>query len=264
MFLAQILIMGVMLTSCLNSDDGESMYDNGCLAKVIYASEYGGAVFKDVAGNTYNASAKSVSDLVSNGASFSNVEMALIYYKWAKDENGNQLTPPNWNASTPQTYEVDLVFFQSVPTSSVEKVNTVEEIEAREYETAPIGIVNMSDDNGNTVKFDFYGDDPILCMNLYWFLTNGEDEFKMHSIRLAYVSNELTSDATELRFYLCHDIFVEQFGYEPFKLSNNAIQTQLLSFDCQVFKSINVFAIFAIKKRKDYEKNKFHNKCLCF
>lgn len=194
-----------MLTSCLNSDDGESMYDNGCLAKVIYASEYGGAVFKDVAGNTYNASAKSVSDLVSNGASFSNVEMALIYYKWAKDENGNQLTPPNWNASTPQTYEVDLVFFQSVPTSSVEKVNTVEEIEAREYETAPIGIVNMSDDNGNTVKFDFYGDDPILCMNLYWFLTNGEDEFKMHSIRLAYVSNELTSDATELRFYLCHD-----------------------------------------------------------
>ena len=45
----------------------------------------------------------------------------------------------------------------------------------------------------------------MLYMYLQWFLTNGEDEFKKHKIRLVYAYDEITESSTELKFYLCHD-----------------------------------------------------------
>ena len=59
--------------------------------------------------------------------------------------------------------------------------------------------------SSNTVKFDFYGNEPMLYMYLQWLLTNGEDEFKKHHIRLVYAFDEITADSNELKFYLCHD-----------------------------------------------------------
>ena len=37
MVAALTLVMGVMMTSCLNSDGGESLWDGYFLAKVVYA-----------------------------------------------------------------------------------------------------------------------------------------------------------------------------------------------------------------------------------
>lgn len=205
MVAALTLVMGVMMTSCLNSDGGESLYDGYVLAKVMYSGGlYGGATFQDSAGNTYTASATSVAKLENNGFSFSGIEVAFIYYKFSVDENGDQITPPDYSATTPQSYQIELVAIQEAPTEYAERVESVEELEANEYETSPIGIYSI-DSSNNSVKFDFFGDDTMLCMYLYWFLTNGEDEFEKHNIRLVYAFDEITADSDELRFYLCHD-----------------------------------------------------------
>lgn len=206
MVAALTLMMGVMMTSCLNSEGGESLYDGCFLAKVVSSSSlYGGAIFQDAGGNTYKASATSVSKLVSGGASLSDIEMCFIYFKWSVDENGNQVTPPDYSATTPQTYEIELVGFQEAPTEYAERLETVAEFEESGYETAPLAISSLSGNADNSIKFDFYGNDTMLYMYLQWFLTNGEDEFKKHKIRLVYAYDEITESSTELKFYLCHD-----------------------------------------------------------
>lgn len=206
MVAALTLVMGVMMTSCLNSDGGESLYDGYFLAKVVSAGGlYGGATLQDAGGNTYQASATSVAKLEANGFSFTDVKMAFIYYKFSVDENGNQITPPDYNATEPQTFQVELVGIQEAPTEYAERVESAEELETNKYETAPIAISDMIGSSSNTVKFDFYGNEPMLYMYLQWLLTNGEDEFKKHHIRLVYAFDEITADSNELRFYLCHD-----------------------------------------------------------
>ena len=48
MVAALTLVMGVMMTSCLNSDGGESLWDGYFVAKVVYAGGlYGGATLQD-------------------------------------------------------------------------------------------------------------------------------------------------------------------------------------------------------------------------
>ena len=207
MVAALTLIMGVMMTSCLDSEGGETLYDGYFLAKVVSAGSMygGGAVFQDAGGNTFNASYSSVAKIESGGVSLSDIEMGFIYYKWSVDENGEQLTPPDFNAETPQTYQIELVAIQEVPTEYAESLGTVAELEESGFETSPIGIANLSGTTGNSIKFDYYGDDTMLYMYIQWLLTNGEEEFKKHTIRLVYITEEITSASTELRFYLCHD-----------------------------------------------------------
>ena len=214
MVAALTLVMGVMMTSCLNSDGGESLYDGYILAKVVYAGGlYGGATLQDAVGNTYQASAASVAKLEANGFSFTDVDMAFVFYKFSVDENGDKITPPDYNATEPQTFQVELVRIQKAPTEYAERVESAEELETNKYETAPIAISDfVGSSSSNTVKFDFYGNEPMLYMylqwlltNVQWLLTNGEDEFKKHHIRLVYAFDEITADSNELRFYLCHD-----------------------------------------------------------
>lgn len=205
MVAALTLVMGIMMTSCLNSEGGESMYDGAFLAKVVSAGGlYGGAIFEDAGGNRYEASYKSVTQLETGGYSFTGVEMAFIYFKFSVDEQGNQITPPQQNATTPQTYQIELVAIQTAPTSDAERVETATQLEDNEYETSPIGISDMMGNEGGYVKFDFYGDESMIYTYLQWLLTNGENEFKKHNIRLVYAYDEITSSSTELRFYLCH------------------------------------------------------------
>lgn len=206
MVAALTLVMGVMMTSCLNSDGGESLWDGYFLAKVVYAGGlYGGATLQDAGGNTYQASATSVAKLEANGFSFTDVEMAFIYYKFSVDENGDKITPPDYNATEPQTFQIELVGIQEAPTEYAERVESAEELETNKYETAPVSMLDFVGSSSNTVKFDFYGNEPMLYMYLQWLLTNGEDEFKKHHIRLVYAFDEITADSNELRFYLCHD-----------------------------------------------------------
>ena len=202
---ALMLVMGIMMTSCLNSES-ESLYNGGFLAKVEYAGGlWGEAIFSDAAGNTYNASEESVRKMEQAGFDFDGVEMAFIYFKWSIDENGNPITPPVANTDTPQEYEIELVSIAKANTADVENVNTMEDLESYKYETAPITLMNMTGNNGNSVKFDFYGNSRMLYMYACWFLTNGQEEFEKHNIRLVYVHDELSADATDLKLYLCHD-----------------------------------------------------------
>lgn len=205
MVAALTLVMGIMMTSCLNSDGGESMFDGAFLAKVISAGGlYGGATFEDAGGNRYVASYKSVTQLETGGYSFTDVKMAFIYFKFSVDENGNKVTPPQQNTDTPQTYEIELVAIQTAPTTYAERVQSADNLETNEYETSPVSISDMMGNEGNYVKFDFYGSSMTLYTYLQWLLTNGDDEFKKHNIRLAYAYDEITPSSTELHFYLCH------------------------------------------------------------
>lgn len=205
MVAALTLIMGVMMTSCLNSEGGESLYDNWFLAKVVYASSFSGATLQDAGGNTYQVSAASVAKLEANGFSFADVEMAFVYYKFSVDENGDKITPPDYNATEPQTFQVELVAIQPAPTEYAERLETVAEFEESGYETAPLTISSLSGNVGNSIKFDFYGNDTMLYMYLQWFLTNEEGGLEKHKIRLVYAYDEITESSTELKFYLCHD-----------------------------------------------------------
>lgn len=205
MVAALTLLMGVTMTSCLNSEGGETLYDGYFLAKVVSGSALGGTSFQDAGGNTFNASYESVMQVQANGLNLSELEMAFIYFKWAVDESGNVLTPPNEEATTPQTYEIDLVAVQEVSIEDAERMETMADFESSKYETASLSLTNLTGLVGNSVKFDFYGDDETLYMYVQWLLTNGTEEFKKHKIRLVYVNEEITSDSKELKFYLCHD-----------------------------------------------------------
>lgn len=200
MVAALTMIMGVMMTSCLSSEGGDSLYDWGGIVRVY--DQMGICYFVDSAGNKLYPTAQSVSSIEQAGFDFSDTKIALVYIKLVEDSEGSA-TSLDANSS-PQSYNVEVVGAQALDGEPVVTAYSMEDMAEQAPETAPVGTLSFSDGWGGVAKAYLF-DLNMLMIPVQFYLTNDTEKFKMHKLYLAFNMEEVTAGSTELVFYLRHD-----------------------------------------------------------
>ena len=203
MLVALTLIMGLSMTSCLNSDSTESQYDLAPIVRV-YGS-LGSYYFVDSAGGIYYPSYASISELEANGFSFSEVNYAFAFLKFIDDETTDSST----DSSTSQKREVDVVGIMSLDGEDVVISQTKEDMDIDAPETAPVVTLDFSSISSYTysilVSKPILFDLETLIIPSRFNLSNDEDEYKKHKLVLACNMEEVQAGNTNLVFYYRHD-----------------------------------------------------------
>lgn len=201
MVAALTLVMGVMMTSCLNSDGGESLYDWAGIVRVY--SSMGNPYFVDSAGNKLFPTTLSVSAIEQAGVKFSDSKIALVYVKLVEDtENG--ATGLATEGTTPQSYDVELVGAQTLDGEPVVTAYSQEAMDEQAPETSPVGTLSFFDNWGGVMDAYLF-DLDMLMVPIQFYLTNDTEKFKLHKLYLACNMEEVMEGSTELVFYLRHD-----------------------------------------------------------
>lgn len=195
LMVALTLLMGVSLTSCLDSGDSGSTWDSYGYFRT--QSYMGSCFFVDLDGNRYYPTAGSLSAMTSNGFKAENADLVVIYFKWA-DELGN-----GSSSSTDRTIEL----VQITPIDSYRAVSLPSEAELENFENAPIVTLNPTANSGfggsNTINPMLYGSQMVV-LPVAWKMEYKAETLAQHTFTLAYVE-EAQQDNSELVLYLCHD-----------------------------------------------------------
>ena len=189
------LFMSVSLTSCLDTDDSGANYE--AILQVYVDDLYGSPLFIDAVGNQLFPTSESMAYFNQNGYDVTDYEMAIIYFNYVDEPASTQ------SSTTPQTYNIELVAFSPMEMLHAEGVQTVEDMETAMPETAPIVTLRQSTGAGTLVPYLFDAKTAIAYTG-FW-LTNDEDQYKEHTMRLAYVYDEITATSEDLELYVRHD-----------------------------------------------------------
>ena len=180
---ALTLIMGVSFTSCMNSDESESPFDGAGMFYVV--NSYMGSYFEDPAGNKLHPTSASVLAMETNyGFKMSETKLAVIYYKFVKEETAAACDGP------------DLI-----------TTETQVEMEESVTENAPIVSLTPTVNDGYTyreLKPAFY-DKKTLVLPIAWRMENSSEKLAQHKFNLVYVTSDTENSATDLVLYLRHD-----------------------------------------------------------
>ncbi len=200
---ALTLLMGASLTSCINSDETESAFDGAGMFYVV--NSYMGSYFEDPIGNKLYPTSASVLAMETNyGFKMSETKLAVIYYKFVKDETGTAKAKAN---TTPQSYDIVLVSAAACDGPDLITTATQEEMEESVTENAPIVSLTPTVNNGYTyqeLKPAFY-DTKTLVLPIAWRMENKSETIAQHKFNLVYVMSDTEADATDLVLYLRHD-----------------------------------------------------------
>lgn len=194
LMVALTLLMGVVFTSCLDTDGGDRYEYRGCIVKVTgYMGLYS---FKSEGGITITPTQASIAAIEARGFKMSDAEgkVAQIAYRWDPE----QLTIPT-----------DTKDVQGVELYSIEVLdNTVEIVEEKGASNdsisvsnnAPIISMETQPSDGYDVKYvpQFFLDDYTLLLPINYYISN-----KRHYLTLVYYPNE--DNGSTLRFYLGHN-----------------------------------------------------------
>lgn len=204
LMVAVTLLMGISLTSCLNSGDNESMWDGGGYFRTVH-NYMGMSYFEDLAGNKYVPTESSLATMKANtGFDISTADLVFIYYK---------------NVETATSKETASTTSKSIQLVSAEAIDTYKysDEETSVVDNAPIVTLNPTD-GYNTYKPVLYGAE-VLILPLYWKMENKAETLKQHTFSLVPAATEIESGSTELVFYLRHnkgtDTKTETFAYRP-------------------------------------------------
>lgn len=195
---ALMLVMGIMMTSCLNSDGGESLYD--WAGFVLVQNTMAGTYFQDAGGNKLVPTYESLMAVEQAGFNSSDTKVAYIYVKLVEDET----TTTKAGETTPLTIDVKLVAAQSLDGEDVVVAQTKEQMEEMAPETAPVGSLESNNSMTSVVKPMLF-DLNTLLLPIQFYLTNDNEKFKLHKFYLACNMEEVSVGDTELVFYLRHD-----------------------------------------------------------
>lgn len=196
---ALMLVMGIMMTSCLNSDDSEPLYD--WAGFVLVKNTMAGAYFEDAAKNKLFPTYESLIAAEQAGFKYSETNVAFVYVKMVKeDEAATKATE-----TEPKEYNVKLVAAQSLDGEDVVVAQTAEDMEGMAPETAPVGPLEFSDGTWGTTVKPMLFDLNTLLVPIRFNLTNDTDKFKLHKLYLACNMEEVSEGDTTLVFYLRHD-----------------------------------------------------------
>ena len=200
---ALTLIMGVSFTSCMNSDESESPYDGAGMFYVV--NSYMGSYFEDPAGNKLHPTSASVLAMETNyGFKMSETKLAVIYYKFVKEETGTAKTS---TSTTPQSYDIVLVSAAACDGPDLITTETQVEMEESVTENAPIVSLTPTVNTGYTyqeLKPAFY-DKKTLVLPIAWRMENSSEKLAQHKFNLVYVTSDTENSATDLVLYLRHD-----------------------------------------------------------
>lgn len=194
LMVAITLLMGVMLTSCLDSNNGDSYEYRGGLVKVTgYMGMYS---FKGENGITVTPTQASIAAIEARGFKMSEAEgkVAQIAYRW----NPEQLTVPS-----------DTKDVQGVELYSIEVLDN--KVEIVEEKGAPNDSVSVSD-NAPIISLEtqipgfedmkytpqFFLDDYTLLLPINYYISR-----KTHYLTLVCYPNE--DNGSTLRLYLAHN-----------------------------------------------------------
>ncbi len=194
LMVAFTLLMGVSLTSCLNSDPGENAYDGYGYVRVKM-----GMYFEDTNGNTYYPTSSSVAEMEKNqGFKMSGTDLAYIVFKNVEEAPATKAT------GKPQSFRIKLVSAAAVDSYQTERASSVEDMESMVTENAPIVTLEPMANNGQIYKPWMYGT-QMLVLPISWKMENKQETLAQHKFNLVYVENDEAQSDTELVFYLRHD-----------------------------------------------------------
>ncbi len=200
LMVAFTLLMGISLTSCLNSSDSESSFDG---YGYMRAKNYMGiSWFEDLDGNKYYPTESSLATMKSNyGFDITESDLVLLYYK---------------NVETANTAgkSIQLVGATSVDSYGTEMEETIEDMQVG---NAPVVSLTPVDNYGN-YRPSLYGAEMVI-LPISWKMENKVETLAQHTFRLVYVK-EAQKDGTELVLYLQHDKGTDT------KTDGNALRTK--------------------------------------
>jgi hypothetical protein len=205
------------MTSCLNSDDGNTSTSVGI---VQVSSSMGSTVFK-FGEYTLVPSSTSLSSVESNYNFHATSGMAFIQYTY------DTSTTENKNYETTKILYVDV-------TAAFSMTATVEEPTAKgasNDSTATAAIHNLASPNGNTYGYYLYNDgySTYLITGINYYLT--ETTANAHYFTLVYYPNNTDSGDTTLNLYLRHRSSDTTGSYLSYTIANYVPSYYYKAFD---------------------------------
>lgn len=235
LMIAFTFLMGISLTSCLESGDSESAYDWGGYV-FVKGGSLGTVFFEDLAGNKLYPSIASITQIEAGGFKVSDYGLAIIYIKLIDKE----ATP---KADVPKSYEVNLVSFQGCQYNRSVVAQNKEEMEIIAPETAPIVSLALNNGYGGQAK-PFLLTKEVVLLPIAWKLEkNDKSIIEKHKLVLVSSMVEVESGSTDLVLYLRHDkgtddktdvTYADFYGYnisnavEQFKMKAGNAPTKVI------------------------------------
>ncbi|MGI6816423.1 hypothetical protein ACFX5L_07225 [Bacteroides sp. KG123] len=188
--MAALTLLGVMLTSCLNSGNNESTFDGyGYMRTKHYL---GNSWFEDLAGNKYIPTESSLATLKANtGFDITKTDLVIVYYKNVTETTGKETTSGK---------SIQLVGAKAIDSYETNIVSTEADMPLGD---APIVTLKPTDNYGNTYKPILYGSEMVV-LPVYWKMENKAEALAQHSFTLVYV-RDIQQSETELVLYLQHN-----------------------------------------------------------
>lgn len=197
LMVALTLLMGISLTSCLDSGNSESLYDDGGYLRTVH-SYMGMSYFEDLKGNRYIPTESSLAKMKADyGFDITTADLVSILFKYV------DTTTDGGSAKTNDKY-IELVSAEAIDSYDGRTVQSESDMESSVTENAPIITLNPVDNRGNIYKPILYGAEMVL-LPLYWRMENKAETLAQHSFKLVYVAEETQENSTELVLYLRHD-----------------------------------------------------------
>lgn len=194
---ALTVLMGVSLTSCMDSGNSESLYDDAGYLRTVH-SYMGISYFEDLNGNRYIPTESSLAKMKTDyGFDITTADLVLIYFKYVDTTTGGD------NAKSNDKY-ITLVSAEAIDSYDSRTVQSETDMESSVTENAPIITLNPKNNYENTYKPILYGAEMVL-LPLYWRMENKAETLAQHSFNLVYVADDTHENSTELVLYLRHD-----------------------------------------------------------
>ncbi len=199
MLVALTLIMGLSMTSCLNSSEGSTISYAFLRVKGTLGLYY----FEDVIGNKLYPTTASLTQIEANSDfKMSETHLAYIAFEFVEDET--QGVQSLSESIEPQDYNIELVGAMSLDGPEVVISQTMDDMVGDAPETAPINTLNLNPGYDEGTKPYLY-DLETLVLPIQFNLSNDNEKFKMHKLALACCKADMTEGTTDMIFYLRHD-----------------------------------------------------------
>jgi hypothetical protein len=192
---AATLVMGVVLTSCINSKNDYVLTDS----RVAKMSGFMGVYeFQTSDGVTITPTSRSIAQLQTNGGDFGQFDgkVCLIYYQWDS-------SVVDINTDSKVINGVDLIYVASLD----HPVEIVEEPGAPNDSVDNMPIISLSYEASSLANYEpaFFDRNTVLLPIRYYV------KLSPHTFTLCYYPNEIPAEETEdkeeetIRFYLRHN-----------------------------------------------------------
>lgn len=192
---ALLMVMGVTLSSCLNSEEGE--YDDIYCTALVNSNYLGYTYFEASNGDKLYPTPASVAQIEAQGYKISDYKMALIQGRsLEKNETTNTNTEPG-------KIDFTLTGFLPYEYGTAIVAETMENMAQLAPETSPIITMKISNGYQTIVPSQF--NNNVVILPIAWALQDSKDAYDKHQLALACSLDEVKSGDKEIVFYIRHD-----------------------------------------------------------